>query len=168
MTRTPDQIRTVQSAVSDVSQHWYADTSTKEIRRHTPRGLSRAIDLVWPHKHQVRELYWWIAENWASETLILFHFPMRHDNMPLDGFPMKFELQGGWTIPQSDIRYLKDGPLAAEGLHNILVPANLGWMRILEFGKQIAPVFTIVGVLVTIIVNFPGLKATIARLTNAA
>ncbi len=81
---------------------------------------------------------------------------------------MKFELQGGWTIPQSDIRYLKDGPLAAEGLHNILVPANLGWMRILEFGKQIAPVFTIVGVLVTIIVNFPGLKATIARLTNAA
>ena len=88
--------------------------------------------------------------------------------MPLDGFPMKFELQGGWTIPLGDIRFLKEGPLASEGLHRILVPANLGWRRALELGKQIAPLFTIIGVLVTMVVNYPALRRVLAILTNAA
>lgn len=166
MTRNPDQIRRIKSAVSDVDIYWYADTSTKEIRRHLQRGTSRAIEVVWPHKHEVREIYWWIAENWAKPNLVVFHYPMQHDNMPLTGFPMKFELQGGWTIPQSDIIYLKNGPLASEGLHTILVLANLGWRRILELGKQIAPIFSIIGVLVTIIVKAPELRAALARLAN--
>ncbi len=35
----------------------------------------------WPHKHKVRHLYGWIAQNWASENLMAFNFPMTHDNM---------------------------------------------------------------------------------------
>lgn len=168
MTRTPDQDRRIKSAIGEVDQYWFADTQTKEIRRKALGGFERSCNLIWPRKHKVRELYWWVTENWAKERLIVFDFPMNHDNIPLDGFPMKFELQGGWTIPQSDRKYLTDGPLASEGLHKILVPANLGWRRALEGAKQIAPVFTIVGVLVTIAVNLPRLKAIWQSLMNVA
>jgi len=108
------------------------------------------------------------AGAWAKERLIVFEFPSKHENMPIDGFPVKFELQGGWTIRHSDLKYLTDGPLASEGLHRILVPANLGWQRALEGAKQVAPIFTIIGVFVTIAVSLPRLKAIWQTLTNAS
>ena len=168
MTRTPDQNRQIQSAMADVDQFWYADTQTQELRRKSLTGISKIRNFLWPHKHKVREFYWWISDNWAKEQLIVFKFPMIHDNMPLEGFPMKFQLQGGWTVPHSDLKYLKDGPLANEGLHTILVPANLGWRRVFEGVKQVAPAFSIVGVLVTIAVNIPRLKEVWQALRNAA
>lgn len=99
-------------------------------------------------------MYWWSKRNWATERLIVFPFPLRHDNMPLKGFPVKTELQGGWTIPRSDLHYLKAGPLASEGLHEILVPADIGWRRILDVAKQFAPIATIFSASVTVITNW--------------
>ena len=166
MTRSPDQVRRVNAAVADVERYWYVDTQTKEIRRRRRQGVLKLLDFVWPHKHKVLELYWWIAENWASGDLIIFDFPMTHDNMPLEGFPMKFELQGKWTIPFGDIKFLTDGPLASEGLNRILVPANLGWRHVLELGKQLAPLFTIGTGLVGLVVNYPLLKRAFISITN--
>lgn len=168
MNITPDQKRLIQSAITNVARYWHADTQTKEMRRRPVNGLAKLFNFIWPRRHKVRELYWWIAENWASERLIVFKFPMTHDNMPIDGFPMKFELQGGWTIPQSDLKYLYDGPLTTEGRHRILVPANLGWKSIWALAKQFAPVFTIIASITTIAVNFSKLREVWAALTNAA
>ena len=72
--------------------------------------------------------------------------------MPLVGFPVKYEMQGGWTIPKGDLKYLSNGPLASEGLSEILVPHALGWQRFLLVVKQFGPVLvgliSIVGVVV--------------------
>jgi len=69
--------------------------------------------------------------------------------MPIKGFPMKYELKGGWTIPRSDLKYLIKGPLASEGLSEILVPAALGWQRFLlyirQFGTAVSTLIAIAG-----------------------
>ena len=142
-TLTPDRIRHIAKKIGSIDLSWYFDTDTKEIRRKSLKGWRRYLDLIWRERHKVGELYWWINQNWADETLIVFSFPMRHDNMPIQGFPMKFELQGGWSIPKADLRYLSDGPLTSEGRSEILVPANQGWRYAMELGKQFAPVFSI-------------------------
>ena len=53
---------------------------------------------------------------------------------------MKYELRGGWSIPQDDLAYLIKGPLASEGLHEILVPAAMGWQRAWLFIRQFSAV----------------------------
>ena len=60
--------------------------------------------------------------------------------MPIKGFPIKYELQGGWSIPSRELTFLASGPLAAEGLHPILVPAKIGWQRLVFWFKQLAPI----------------------------
>jgi hypothetical protein len=74
--------------------------------------------------------------------------PIQSDNMPIRGFPMKYELQGGWTIPRDDLKYLMKGPLASQGLSEVLVPAALGWQRVWLFLRQFG---VILGTLITLV-----------------
>jgi len=151
---TPDQSREIGRAVKSFSEDWYVDFKTKEIRRNPIQGWRRWLNVIWKRKYPVFALYWWAKHNWASELLIVFPFPIQSDNMPIEGFPMKYELLGGWTIPKDDLKYLTHGPLASEGLHNILVPASIGWQRIFEVIKQFAPVVSMAAGLVTLAANW--------------
>lgn len=164
---TPDQLRNIDNLVRLFDNDWFADTSTKEIRRKPLTGWCRFFDVVWKRKHSIFAMYWWVKRNWASDRLIVHQYPIRSDNMPIKGFPVKCELQGGWTIPEADLKYLTNGPLASEGLHEILVPANLGWRYALEVFKQLAPVVTIVAGTVTIATNWSTVTALVEWAANA-
>lgn len=167
MPPTPDDIRRIDEAVAAFDRDWYPDVATKEIRRKPRTPRQRILDVLWKRKHTVFALYWWAKRNWASERLIAFSFPLRHDNMPLKGFPVKTELQGGWTIPKADLKYLKAGPLATEGLHEILVPADIGWRKFFNLAKQIAPLATITSAVFTAAANWSALANVLRWLRNA-
>lgn len=164
---TPDQLRHIEKLVAEFDRDWFAATSTKEIRRKPRSRLQCAREFFWKPNHEVFALYWWVKYNWANERLIVFHYPIKNDNMPIPGFPVKSELQGGWTIPKSDLKYLTKGPLASEGLGTILVPASLGWRYIFELGRQVAPLFTIVGGSVTVAANWQTVKSVSLVVLNA-
>ena len=149
---TPDQQRKRQQAYESVGKYWYTDFATKELRHKPLKGFAKFINVFWKTRHTVWEFYWWLARRRAEEDMMPFRNPIQSDNMPTKGFPMKYELQGGWTIPQSDRKYLMKGPLTSEGLSEILVPAAVGWRRLLlllrQFGAVVVAVISIVGAVI--------------------
>ena len=140
MSPSPDQKRRIEAARDSVNEYWYPDFKTKELRRRPCKGWRRLVDFFWKKRHSVWEFYWWIRFRQAQSDMIMFHNPIDSDNLPIEGFPMKYELKGGWTIPKSDLKYLRKGPLASEGLGKILVPAELGWQRVVQFFRQFGTV----------------------------
>ena len=61
------------------------------------------------------EFYWWIKHLWRAEGgLLKLGYPIKADQLPIKGIPMKYELTDGWTIPGEDLKYLIKGPLVAE------------------------------------------------------
>ncbi len=145
---TPDEMRKMQEAYESVGKYWYADLATKELRRRQPTGATKYVDLFWRKRHTVWQFYWWLARRRAQEDMIPLDNPIQSDNMPIRGFPMKYELQGGWTIPRDDLKYLMKGPLASQGLSEVLVPAALGWQRVWLFLRQFG---VILGTLITLV-----------------
>ena len=164
---SPDHQRRMIEAREEVARYWYTDLKTKELRRKPLLGFGRWVNTIWKKRHTVWQFYWWLAYRRAEEDMIVFSNPIQSDNMPIKGFPMKYELLGGWTIPKDDLRYLKSGPLAAEGLQHILVDASLGWPRILELMRQFAPVVTIIAGLVTTTTNWSVVLRVLAVVANA-
>tara|TARA_B110000211_G_scaffold234799_1_gene306359 strand:+ start:693 stop:1196 length:504 start_codon:yes stop_codon:yes gene_type:complete len=148
-TPTPEQQRKVQEAGHSVDQYWYADLSTKELRRKPLKGFPKFVNLFWKKRHPVWEFFWWLVRRRAQDDMILLSNPIESDNMPIKGFPMKYELKGGWTIPSVDLKYLVEGPLASQGLSEVIVPHALGWKRFLLFIRQF-------GVLLTTLITIAG------------
>lgn len=144
---TPEQIRTVDALVQEFDKYWYLDGSSQEIKL-KPFSLGRKIqNLIWKKRFTVFAMYHWAKDKWHSSKFNRYDFPIDHDNMPIQGFPTKYELRGGWSIPKRELTFLVKGPLAAEGLHPVLVPADIGWQQIVLWFKRLAP---IVGGLITI------------------
>jgi hypothetical protein len=152
------------AAREEVGRYWYPDFSTKELRRKRPTGLSRVFDFFWKTRHTLWEFYWWLAFRRAQEDMMAFDNPIESDNMPIAGFPTKYELRGGWTIPSRDLRYLKGGPLVSEGLKEILVKPSTGWARVLELFRQVAPLASTLAAIATLVNYWPVLAGLIASL----
>jgi len=149
---TPEQQRRVQEAYDSVNEYWYADLSTKELRRKPLKGFSKFINLFWKERHTVWGFYWWLAYRRAQADMMPLGNPIESDNMPIKGFPMKYELKSGWTIPREDLKYLVKGPLVSQGLTEVLVPHALGWQRLLlfirKFGIILGALISIVGAII--------------------
>lgn len=162
---TPDQIRTVDTLVQEFDEYWYLDGKTKEIRL-KPFSLGRKIkNCIWKKRFTVFAMYHWAKDKWLYNEFNRYYFPIDHDNMPIHGFPIKYELKGGWSIPKREVTFLAKGPLAAEGLHPILVPADMGWQKIVLWFKQLAP---IIGGLITIIGAIIRYRAEIGQILEIA
>lgn len=151
---TPEQQRKTREAYESVGKYWYTDLATQELRRKPLTGLRWVINIFWKKRHTLWEFYWWLAYRRAQEDMIIYGNPIQSDNMPLKGFPVKCELQGGWTIPRCDLKYLTHGPLASEGLGEILVPASIGWRSVWEFVRQFAAVLGAVTAFASFVVKF--------------
>lgn len=164
---TPDRLRQIASMIDAFDREWYFDTETKEIRRKSRDLRGRLVDIVWRSKHTVHAMYFWVNKTWSSENLIVYQFPLRHDNTPVKGFPMKFELQGGWTIPTSDLKYLTEGPLASETGGDVLVPASSATTRALDAARKYGPVLTAFSALLGIATNWKTASAAIQLIKNA-
>lgn len=160
----PDLARKRDRALHSVGSRWYLDFGTKEIHRKPMTPFQRIRHLLWPEKNTVWEFYVWLRHRQAEPDAMPYPNQIDGDQVPIKGFPKKYSLAGGWTIPESDLKYLRDGPLASEDLKEVLVPAALGWPRTVEFIRQVAPVVTVLSGLVAIAANWPRLLVFLASL----
>jgi hypothetical protein len=154
VTVTPDFIRRRDRALQSVGSRWRLDFATKEIRRKPISRFQQLRQFLWREKNTVWEFYVWLRHRQAEPDAMAFPNQIDGDQIPVKGFPTKFSLSGGWTIPLDDLKYLKNGPLVSEDLKEILVPASRGWPRVLEALKQVAPIVTIASGLIAIAVNW--------------
>jgi len=135
---TPEQKAEIERVVRLFDRDWMIDVKTKEIRR-KQRSIFRVLrDFFYPIRHNVFALYWWLKHEFHDNNrtgLMAFTFPINHDNMPIPGYPTKYEIVNDWKIPKNDIKYLKKGPLARLKTAEILVPHSIGWERVRSWAK---------------------------------
>ncbi len=144
----PEQIRKRDAALKSVAEYWYLDFSTKEIRRKPQKGLAAINQFFWKKRHTVWQFYVWLRHRQAEPDAMAYPNQISGDSTPLKGFPNKYELQGGWTVPSTDLTFLTHGPLASEGRSEILVPAINSWQSGVLIIKQTG---IVLGALITII-----------------
>ena len=136
---TAEQQAEIDRVVALFDEDWMIDTATKELRR-KPRSWLRIVrDSIFPRRHPVFALYWWLKRKFFKSDLedyMPFGFPVEHDGMPIPGYPMKYELVGEWRIPKQDLKYLSHGPLAERGTGKLLVTHEIGFERARALLKQ--------------------------------
>jgi hypothetical protein len=165
--KTPEDERNINKSKKEFEANWYVDIKTKEIRRKPLSCANKLKNLFWKDRFSIYSLYWWCKFRWAEESLISSPFPIQSDNMPILGFPMKYELQGGWTIPTRDRKYLYKGPLASENLDTVIVSHQLGFQRFLNFLKQIKAIaFAVFGIPLFYYKFWPEILEIYARFWN--
>ena len=141
---TPSESRKREKDIQSFDEHWYVDTKTSEIRHKPLERMAKFIDLFWRKRHRVSDLYWWTVRKWWSEDMAPFSKPIEHDSVPITGFPRKYQLQNGWTIPSEDLRYLFEGPLVDETGHEILVRHQSKFRTFVSLLSQLRPLSWII------------------------
>lgn len=123
MSPTPDQKRNIDKEKDSFGNNWYLDLNTIEIRHNPIPWWKVPIDIIWRKKNSVFGMYWWLKyERLSNEQSRSFDFPLIHDNMPIEGQPMKYQLQGKWTIPKKDLKFLSGGPLIDQDFKLLVRP----------------------------------------------
>lgn len=122
MKPTQKQIDKTKELAERFNKDWCFNPATKEIKLIDKIWYLRILDFLWPKKHTVYGLYWWVKHNWTKHNMMAYSYPIQGDNMPVKGLPLKFELINGWSIPKKGLKRLYDGPLMSAGLDEILVP----------------------------------------------
>lgn len=153
---TPEQKAEIDRVVALFDLDWMIDVKTMEIRRKPRNFFQKIKDFFWPRRHSVFALYWWLKHQYHKNhrtELMAFTFPINHDNMPIPGYPMKYEIVGEWSIPKKDLKYLIKGPLARISPSVVLVPHQIGFERIKSFAKAWGPVITAIAMVLTIILR---------------
>ncbi len=71
---------------------------------------------------------------------------VKHDDIPIKGFPRKHQLVNGWSIPEQDLKYLFDGPLIDEN-GNLLVKHQSRLQKIVSIVSQLKPLSWVIGLI---------------------
>ena len=131
---SPEQTKEIKRLTDLFDLDWEIDVDAQEIRR-KPRGLVSILrDFFIPRRHSVFALYWWL--NFKHRTELMAFYPVIvSDNMPIPGYPMKYEIVGDWTIRKADLKYLFKGPLARISPPTTLVSHGIGLDRLKSFLK---------------------------------
>lgn len=143
---TPSEARKRKKEVEDFDKAWYVDPSTSEIRRSELDKLHKIIDLFWRKKYRVSDMYWWSSWKWYGWELMPYPDAVKHDDIPIKGFPRKHQLVNGWSIPEEDLKYLFDGPLIDEN-GNILVKHQSRLQKIESIVSQLKPLSWVIGLI---------------------
>ena len=146
---TPEKQKKREQLRNQFDKDWFLSFNPPQIKRKKKTFLEKVISFFRPKRHSVFALYWWLKkQRFDNENARKYEFPIKHDNMPVKGVPMKYELNKIWTISQSDLKYLYGGPLIDHDL-NILVPYENNWKKYIRitklFGKIAIPVISIIG-----------------------
>ena len=153
---TPEQKAEIERVVARFDLDWMIDLKTKKIKRKPGNIFQKVRDIFWPRRHSVFALYWWLKYLYHQkdrQNLMAFTFPINHDNMPIPGYPIKYEIIGDWSIPKKDLRFLIKGPLARIAPEDVLVTHQIGLERIKSFAIAWGPVITLIAGGLTIIIR---------------
>jgi hypothetical protein len=85
----------------------------------------------------------------AKKELANLPFPMEHDNFPKpEKYPFYFRLTNGWTIDNSSLKFLKNGPLFSEDGLKVLVSETMPLKSMsISLWKFITALSTMLGIL---------------------
>lgn len=148
MPPTPEQRRNIDRESHNFGNHWYLDLNTIEIRHNKLAWWKIPISLIWRNKNSVFGMYWWLKqERLSNEQARPFDFPLKNDNIPIDGQPMKYKLQGAWSIPKADLKFLSGGPLVDQKF-NLLVRPNFVFKN---FCSNIVPPLKVIAAIIGLI-----------------
>lgn len=116
--------------VVDLNQYWEPDPGNRVIRTKDLTGWRR-YRLRWWKRFAVKEIYVWIQSTWATQDMMIHEIPIFHGGFKLSSslqrkLPRMFQLKNGWTIRESDLKYLKRGPLVSEDGERVIIP-SYGW-----------------------------------------
>lgn len=151
---TPEKQRKRKKLVERFDKDWELDLNTVEIKRKHKSFTQKIFDFFKSNKHTVFAMYYWIKnERLINENARSFYFPLKHDNIPVKGFPFKYTLEGTWSIPESDLKYLYGGPLIGQNAE-LLVPHEGAWKKMIRVSKNIFKILTPIITLVFLIVRY--------------
>jgi len=140
---TPSEERKRKKQIDDFEKGWYADPSTSEIRHKKLSKFQKFLNLFWKKKYKVSDMYWWSSWKWYGWNMMPYADAVKHDDIPIKGFPRKYQLVNGWSIPKEDLDYLYEGPLIDEN-GNILVKHQSGLQKFVSIISQLKPLSWIV------------------------
>jgi len=145
---TPSESRIREKEINSFDEHWYIDTQTSEIRHKPLSVFYKIIDFFWRKKHTVADLYWWSVKKWDSSEMISCPNAIKHDNVPIVGFPRKHQMKNGWTIPTKDFKYLYEGPLVDETGNKILIKHQSKIQKLVSIFSQLRPLSWIITLII--------------------
>ena len=140
------------TAIEAVERQWCRDLSRKELFLCDSSRLSRLRIRVFGQRTKVEHLYRWLQDWLATEEGIAFDNGAVRDSIHVHGVPRKYQLEGGWSIRESDLPFLSHGPLVASDGKTILVHAfslrerAIRWLQVLT---------AIVGLVVALLKGIP-------------
>lgn len=138
--------------VEAVEEQWCRDLQRKEFFLRNSSRLSRLRMRVMGQRTKVEHLHLWLQEWLATAEGIVFENGTIRDLIHVQGVPRKYQLDGGWSIRESDLSFLSHGPLVAADGKTILVPAYslreraIRWIQVLT---------AVVGLVVAVLKGVP-------------
>ena len=143
---TPSEARKRQKLIEDFDKCWYVNAETSEIRHQELNLYQKALGLFWRKKYKVSDMYCWSTWKWYGWDMMSYPDSIKHDDIPIQGFPRKYQLINDWSIPQEDLKYLYDGPLINEN-GDILIHHQSILQKLVSFLTQLKPLTWIIGFL---------------------
>ena len=138
-TPTPSELRKREKGIKSFDEHWEIIGNTFEIRHIQLKGWSKFIDYFWRKKHKVSDLYWWWSRQSASLKWLYLNDAIKHDDLPLEGFPRKYQMLNKWSILTEDLKYLYEGPLVDQTGHKTLVKHQSRIAKFVSVTSQLRP-----------------------------
>ena len=140
---TPSEARKRKRQIDDFEKDWHVDPSTLEIKYRELSGFPKFINLFWKRKYKVSDMYWWSSWKWYGWDMMPYPDAVKHDDIPIRGFPRKHQLVNGWSISKDDLSYLYDGPLIDEN-GNLLVKHQTRLQKFVSMISQLKPLSWVV------------------------
>ncbi len=109
--------------IEAVERQWCRDLERKELHLRDSSRFSRLRMRALGQRTKVEHLYRWLQEWLATAEGIVFDKGAVRDSIHVHGVPRKYQLEGGWTVRESDLPFLTHGPLVAADGKTILVTA---------------------------------------------
>jgi hypothetical protein len=138
------------------SEDWeFNFSSVPTIKYKRKKGLRGIWQKYFGRKHSVFAMYWFFKhERQKNEVFRKFRFPLKHDNMPVEDVPFKYQLQGTWYLDDEDLRFLYGGPLIDQN-RELLVEADTRFNRFIRFCQMATPPVAFLGAITTLLTRLP-------------
>ena len=149
-----------EKAVNNLKPYWEVDFKNHQVTLSNQKNLWRRYYLKWFKRFRVKELYAWMQSTWCTQDMMPHPTGIKHDGFKISKdlekiVPRGYQLQGDWTIPESDLRFLVGGPLLSQDGQRLLVKTHgpiIGFLLFLgKYGNLIGLVLGIASIIITII-----------------
>ena len=153
---TPRKKKRRDKLVKKFSENWELNlSSVPTLKYKRKKGIRGVWQNVFGRKHSVFAMYWFFKhERQNNEVLRKFHFPLKHDNMPVEDVPFKYQLQGKWYLDDDDLKFLYGGPLIDQN-RELLVKADTRFNRFIRFCQIATPPVSFLVAITTLLIRLP-------------